>query len=55
MKEYVSEEEELMRRHAFVTNLRKVQQHNLRYESGEVSHKAGINEYSDMVSLTSTS
>lgn len=34
----------------FLDNLRKIVEHNRKYETNEVSYKLGMNKYGDMVS-----
>lgn len=37
------------RKHIFLENRRKIAEHNEKYERGEVTYKAGLNKFSDML------
>ncbi|KAL1460119.1 hypothetical protein WDU94_012057 [Cyamophila willieti] len=48
-KTYDSEEEENFRQKLFTENKRKVEEHNARYENGEVKYTRGVNNFADML------
>ncbi|KAJ8922401.1 hypothetical protein NQ315_004346 [Exocentrus adspersus] len=41
-------EEEAKRFSIFQENLKKIEEHNKRYEAGEVTYKQGINKFADL-------
>ncbi|XP_074028344.1 cystein proteinase inhibitor protein salarin [Leptinotarsa decemlineata] len=47
-KSYENEEEEATRRAIFETNLQKIEEHNKKYDNGEVTWKMGINKFADL-------
>ena len=47
-RSYATKDEHESRFEAFRVNYRDVQEHNLRYESGDVSWRKGINKFTDM-------
>ncbi len=49
-KNYASSKEMLHRRLTFEANLKKIAEHNVKYERGEVTFSMGINQFTDMTS-----
>jgi len=47
-KEYEDEEEETLRKKVFMDNHKFVQEHNAKYQNGEVTYKVGINKFADL-------
>nr|XP_023021654.1 trophozoite cysteine proteinase [Leptinotarsa decemlineata] len=47
-KSYANKEEEAKRRAIFETHLREVEEHNRKYDNGEVTWRMGINRFSDL-------
>ncbi|CAG9833352.1 unnamed protein product [Diabrotica balteata] len=47
-KSYESPEEDKNRFKIFQENLRKIEEHNKKYEKGETTYTMGINQFSDM-------
>merc|ERR1712126_370624 len=48
-KSYETEAEELLRKEIFLNNVQKVEEHNQKFEAGEVSFKLGVNQFSDLI------
>jgi hypothetical protein len=47
-KKYADDAEEQMRKQLFTTNLQKIEEHNKKYERGEVTYTQGINQFADL-------
>jgi len=47
-KEYEDEEEETLRKKVFMDNHKFVQEHNAKYQNGEVTYEVGINKFADL-------
>merc|ERR1712121_563390 len=48
-KSYETEAEDLLRKEIFLNNVQKVEEHNQKFEAGEVSFKLGVNQFSDLI------
>merc|ERR1712002_37970 len=48
-KSYETEAEDLLRKEIFLNNVQKVEEHNQKFEAGEVSFKLGVNQFSDVI------
>lgn len=48
-KTYETEAEELLRKEVFLNNIQKIEEHNLKFEAGEVSFKLGVNKFADLI------
>ncbi|KAG5867085.1 hypothetical protein JTB14_026116 [Gonioctena quinquepunctata] len=47
-KNYENGDEEASRRAIFEDNLKKIEEHNKKYDAGEVTWKMGINKFTDL-------
>merc|ERR1719481_1235738 len=48
-KKYESFAEEAMRRMIFMENIEKIEKHNAKYDSGEVTFSYGVNQFTDQL------
>jgi len=48
-KTYETEAEDLLRKEIFLNNVQKIEEHNQKFEAGEVSFKLGVNQFADLI------
>merc|ERR1712121_587577 len=47
-KTYESETEDFLRKEIFLNNVQKIEEHNRKFEAGEVSYQLGVNQFTDL-------
>merc|ERR1712002_1441875 len=48
-KTYETEAEAVLRKEIFLNNVQKIEEHNQKFEAGEVSFKLGVNKFADLI------
>jgi len=48
-KTYETEAEDVLRKEIFLNNVQKIEEHNQKFEAGEVSFKLGVNQFADLI------